>query len=90
MAKENLENTQLDDTQQLIKQEKKANAAKKIAEVIAIFMNKAVLCGNKNTVWYKKWLFYIAAIVLFVLTYIMSNHGVEIIDWLTALVQGLF
>ena len=90
MAEEQVKDTPVVDEQQLTKEEKKANAVKKIVEFIAKVMKLAVSRGDADTVWYKKGLYYTAAVVLFVLTYVVSNHGVEMIDWLTTLVQGLF
>ena len=90
MAEEPIKETTTLDEQQLTKEQKKANAVKKIVEFITKVMKTAVSRGDANTVWYKKGLYYTGAVVLFVLTYIVANHGVEMIDWLTALVQGLF
>ncbi|MBR4891096.1 MAG: hypothetical protein IKU15_07410 [Clostridia bacterium] len=90
MAEEQIKDTPVVDEQQLTKEEKKANAVKKIVEFITKVMKTAVSRGDAGTVWYKKGLYYTAAVILFVLTYVVANHGVEMIDWLTALVQGLF
>lgn len=90
MAEEPIKETTTLDEQQLTKEQKKANAVKKIVEFITKVMKTAVSRGDANTVWYKKGLYYTGAVILFVLTYVVANHGVEMIDWLTALVQGLF
>lgn len=90
MAEEPIKEATTLDEQQLTKEQTKANAVKKIVEFIKKVMAIAVSRGDADTKWYKKGLYYTAAVILFVLTYIITNHGVEIIDWLTTLVHGLF
>lgn len=90
MAEEPIKETTTLDEQQLTKEQKKANAVKKIVEFIKKIMAIAVSRGDADTKWYKKGLYYTAAVILFVLTYIVTTHGVEMIDWLTALVQSMF
>lgn len=74
----------------LIKQEQKASIAAKIASACFSFMKIAFSKGDANTVWYKKGLYYVAGVILGVTVYALSNHGVEIIDWLTNIVTNLF
>ena len=90
MAEEPIKEITTLDEQQLTKEQKKANAVKKIVEFIKKVMAIAVSRGDADTKWYKKGLYYTGAVILFVLTYVVANHGVEMIDWLTSLVQGLF
>ena len=90
MAEEPIKETTSFDEQTLTKEQRKVNAVKKIVEFIKKVMTIAVSRGDADTKWYKKGFYYTTAVILFVLTYIITNHGVEIIDWLTALVHGLF
>lgn len=90
MAEEPIKDTPVVDEQQLTKEEKKANAVKKIIETITKVMKLAFSKGDADTKWYKKGLYYTAAVILAGLVYVFSAHGIEIIDWLTALVTGLF
>lgn len=90
MAEEPIKETTTLDEQQLTKEQKKANAVKKIVEFIKKIMVIAVSRGDADTKWYKKGLYYTAAVILFILTYVVATHGVEMIDWLTALVQSMF
>ena len=89
MAEEPVKNTESLDEQAIIKEQKKANAVKKVVECLKKIMNIAISRGDNHTVWYKKGLYYTCAVILFVLGYIVTTHGVEIIDWLTALVQSI-
>lgn len=90
MAEEPVNKTTSIDEQELTKKEKKVNAVKKIVEFIKKIMAFAVSKGNADAVWYKKGLYYTGAVILFVLAYVMTTHGIEIIDWLTALVRSMF
>lgn len=89
MSEEPLKNIEAPDKQELEKQQKKLNAVKKVVECIKKFMKFAILKGENDTIWYKKALYYIGAVILFILAYIVTTHGVEIIDWLTTLVQSI-
>lgn len=90
MADEQIKNTTVTDEQLGTKEERKAGAIKKIIEVATTVMKAAFSKGDANTVWYKKGLYYTAAGILAVIVYAFTYHGVEILDWLTALVSGLF
>jgi hypothetical protein len=46
--------------------------------------------GDADTVWYKKGLYYTAAVILAAVVYVFTYHGVEVIDWVTTLISGLF
>lgn len=90
MADEQIKETTVTDEQTVSKEQHKANAIKKIIEVATTVMKAAFSKGDADTVWYKKGLYYTAAGILAVIVYAFTYHGVEIIDWLTALVTSMF
>ena len=90
MAEEQVTTTPVTDTKPVTKEEHKANLVKKIIACATSVMKAAFSKGDADTVWYKKGLYYTAAGILAVIVYAFTYHGVEIIDWLTALVSSLF
>lgn len=84
------EQTKPTTTEPLTKEDKKAGAVKTIIETITKVMKAALSKGDADTKWYKKGLYYTAAVIAAALVYAFSTYGIEIIDWATALVQGLF
>ena len=78
------------DEQTITKEEHKANLVKKLVECLTSVMKAAFSKGDADTVWYKKGLYYIAAGLMAAVVYIFTYHGIEIIDWVTTFVSGLF
>lgn len=78
------------DEQTTTKEEHKANLVKKLVECLTSVMKAAFSKGDADTVWYKKGLYYTAAGLMAAVVYIFTYHGIEIIDWITAFVSGLF
>ena len=74
----------------VLKEEHKTTLINKIISCATAVMKAAFSKGDADTVWYKKGLYYTAAIILAGIVYLFTYHGVEVIDWLTALISGLF
>jgi hypothetical protein len=90
MADEQIKDTTITEEQPVSKEQHKINIAKKIVSCVTAVMKAAFSKGDADTVWYKKGLYYAVAGILAAVVYAFTYHGVEIIDWLTALVTGLF
>jgi hypothetical protein len=90
MAEEQVKETVATDSQPVTKEEHKANIVKKVISCLTAVMKAAFSKGDENTVWYKKGLYYTAAIILGGAVYAFTYYGIEIIDWLTTFVTGLF
>jgi TctA family transporter len=90
MADEQIKETQATTEQPVCKEQHKLNIIKKIIACATSVMKAAFSKGDADTVWYKKGLYYTAAIILAGIVYLFTYHGVEVIDWLTALISGLF
>lgn len=78
------------DEQTITKEEHKANLVKKLVECLTSVMKATFSKGDANTVWYKKGLYYVAAGLLATIVYAFTYHGIEIIDWVTTFISGLF
>lgn len=89
MAEEQIKETPAAE-QSVAKEEHKANLVKKIIECATSVMKAAFAKGDADTVWYKKGLYYTAAVILAAVVYVFTYHGVEVIDWVTTLISGLF
>lgn len=90
MAEEQVKETVATDSQPVTKEEYKANIIKKVISCLTAVMKAAFSKGEENTVWYKKGLYYTAAIILGVAVYAFTYYGIEIIDWVTTFLTGLF
>lgn len=78
------------DEQTITKEEHKANLVKKLVECLTSVMKATFSKGDADTVWYKKGLYYVAAGLLAAIVYAFTYHGIEIIDWVTTFISGLF
>lgn len=90
MADEQVTTTPVTDTTPVTKEEQKLNIINKIIACATSVMKAAFSKGDADTVWYKKGLYYTAACALAGVVYAFTYHGVEIIDWVTALLSSLF
>lgn len=90
MAEEQVKETVATDSQPVTKEEYKANIIKKVISCLTAVMKAAFSKGEENTVWYKKGLYYTAAIILGGAVYAFTYYGIEIIDWVTTFLTGLF
>jgi hypothetical protein len=74
----------------IVTDEQKKNMIKNIISFASEFMKKAFSKGNNDTVWYKKGAWYVITAVLGAVVYAFTFYGIEIIDWVTALLSNLF
>jgi hypothetical protein len=74
----------------IVTDEQKKNMIKNIISFASEFMKKAFSKGNNDTVWYKKGAWYVITVVLGAVVYAFTFYGIEIIDWVTALLSNLF
>lgn len=91
MADEQIKDTTISTNEQSVsKEQHKINIVKKIISCATAVMKAAFSKGDADTVWYKKGLYYTAAGILAAIVYVFTYHGVEVIDWVTELIKGLF
>ena len=91
MADEQIKDTTISTNEQSVsKEQHKINIVKKIISCATAVMKAAFSKGDADTVWYKKGLYYAVAGILAAIVYVFTYHGVEVIDWITELIKGLF